>query len=100
MGTRLELHGELLDLAPNAYYDPPTSIKMQYPCFVYNRSDIDAIHANNSKYQKFNKYSLTYISRSVSDQKADEILNRFSYCSFDRSYTADGLHHYVFSLYY
>ncbi len=100
MGTRLELHGELLELAPHAYYDPPSSVKIQYPCFVYHLSRIKPQFADNRIYQKYPCYMVTYISPSVSDHKIDEFLDRFQYSRFDRTYTADELHHYVFEVFY
>lgn len=100
MGTRLELHSELLELAPKAYYQPPASIKMAYPCFVYKRSRIKPQYADNRMYLKHDCYQLTYISLSVADNKVDEILEHFKYCHFDRSYVADGLNHYTFDLFY
>lgn len=100
MGTRLELHTELLKLAPVAYYQPPSSIKMQYPCIVYHLSNIQTIHADNNAYKNFKSYLLTYICSLPDDDKVDEILNTFPYCRFDRHYVADNLHHYTFSLVY
>ena len=100
MGTRIELQGELLELAPYAYYQPPSNIKMAYPCFIYKRSAIDAKYADNIIYKACNCYTLTYISPKVADDKVDQIMRHFRYCSYDRPYTADGLHHYVFTIFY
>lgn len=100
MGTRAELQGELLKLAPYAYYQPPVSLKINYPCFIYQLSPPKTEHADNRIYIKIPHYTLTYISSAVSDHKVDEILCHFKYCHFDRSFTADGLHHYTFDLFY
>ena len=100
MGIRLELHGELLEMAPYAYYDPPSSVRLQYPCFIYHLSRVRPLFADNRIYQKYPCYMVTYISPSVSDYIVNEFLDRFKYCRFDRSYTADELHHYVFEVFY
>lgn len=100
MGTRLELHEELLSLAPNVYFQPPSSVKLSYPCIVYHLSDIDTLYADNRSYKNFKSYLVTYISRRPNDEKVDEILNHFSYCRFDRPYVADNLQHYAFVLFY
>lgn len=100
MGTRLELHQELLSLAPHAYHQPPATVRMSYPCFRYDLSDIETWHADNRSYRNLNHYSLTYISKEPAEDKAHEILEHFKYCRFDRHYTADNLHHYTFELYY
>ena len=32
---RLQLQAELLEIAPEAWYQKPPSNRMKYPCFVY-----------------------------------------------------------------
>lgn len=100
MGTRLQLHDELLALAPKAYYQPPETVRMEYPCFRYALSDVDSIHADNTSYHDFTSYSVTYISRTHAEEIIAQMKNRFKYCHFDRPYTADNLYHYNFELYY
>lgn len=100
MGTRLDLHNELLEFAPNAYYQPPSSIRMKYPCFVYCLSTINTEFADNRHYKNYTKYQITFICESPADAKIVEILDHFRYCRFDRHYVADNLHHYVFELFY
>lgn len=100
MGTRLELHGELLDLAPYAYYQPVSSVKLNYPCFIYKLADIRPTYADNRRYQSLPYYTLTYISLRPADDKVKEILEHFSYCKMERPYMADNLYHYVFNLFY
>lgn len=100
MGTRLQLHNELLELAPKAYYQPPETVRMEYPCFRYTLSTVDSIHADNREYQGFTRYSVAYISRTHAEEIIKQMKDRFTYCRFDRFYTADNLYHYNFELYY
>lgn len=100
MDRRVQLHNELLKLAPKAYYNPPASVSMDYPCFVYHLSDVRSHYADNMAYKNFPSYLVTYISTSLADQKVYEMLEHFPYCRFDRYYTADNLHHYAFELFY
>lgn len=100
MGTRLQLHEELLELAPRAYYQPPETVRMEYPCFRYALVPDSVIHADNKVYQNFTKYSVTYISRTHAEEIIKQMRDRFVYCRFDRPYTSDNLYHYNFELYY
>lgn len=100
MGTRLDLHEELLTLVDRAYYQPPSSIRMTYPCIVYGLSNIHTVYADNANYKRFKSYLITYISQIPDDNKIDEIADHFPYCKFDRHYVADNLHHYTFVLFY
>lgn len=99
--TRLELDDELRLLLGNShtYFDPPESIKMKYPCFVYSMDDMDQKWANNHHYLDKNRYSITYITKDVESDIAKRFFEAFPASSFERKYSADNLWHYVFSLY-
>ena len=71
----------------NVYYQPPESIKMQYPAIVYSRERIDNRHANND------------IDKNP-DSEIVEKVSRLPFCRFDRHYVADNLNHDVFTIYY
>ena len=58
MGTRLELQSKLEELlgSRQVYYQPPESVKMEYPAIVYSKSNIRTTNANDAKYSKINRY--------------------------------------------
>ena len=101
MAIRIELQTKLEELlgSRNVYYQPPESVKMEYPAIVYSKEDIQTTHANDTVYSKKNKYSLIVISKKHDDPVIDKLLD-LPYSSFDRHYTADNLHHDVITLYY
>lgn len=102
MGTRLELHEELCTIlgSRNVYFQPPESIKMQYPCIVYNPAYVNIQRADNKAYRMTDKYNVQYITKEADDTLYHDMLKHFEICSFDRYFRADGLHHYTTSLYY
>lgn len=83
----------------NVYYQPPESVKLNYPCIVYERSDIRTDSANNKPYLKHNQYMVTYIDEDPDSEIPDKLLE-LRYCSFDRHFTSDNLNHDVFKLYF
>lgn len=101
MATRLELHSKLVELlgSENVYYQPPESVKMQYPAIRYSRKDIESEYANDTKYLNHNKYELIVIDRKPDNEVIDKLL-QLPYCSYDRPYVADNLNHDVLTLYY
>ena len=101
MATRLELQSKLEELigSRNVYYQPPESLKLEYPCIVYSKSDMEANYANNQKYSRFKSYSLTVIAKKPDNEIIDKLLN-LPYCSYDRNYKTDNLEHDVLTLYY
>ena len=101
MASRAELQRELESLlgSRNVYYQPPETVKMEYPAIRYSRSDVDTKFANNVPYIHKNKYELMVIDRKP-DNKVIEALLKMPMCTFDRHYTADNLNHDVLTLYY
>lgn len=102
MADQLELHEELCKLlgSRNVYFQPPESVKLNYPCIVYSRSGFNNRKANNKVYMSNKRYEIIVIERDPDSNLVDDILNRFPLCSFDRPYTSDNLYHNVLTLYY
>ena len=101
MDRRLSLQETLVNIlgSNNVYFQPPETIRLQYPCIIYERSDIDKKYADNRAYMSMVRYSLTLITRSPESDLVKAILE-LPYCSYDRYYAADTLNHDVFTIYY
>lgn len=101
MSRRLELHNKLEELlgSKNVYYQPPESLKMEYPCIRYSRNDIESNHADNMKYSNFTRYEIIVIDKRPDNAVIDKLL-ALSYTSYDRHYTSNNLNHDVITLYY
>lgn len=82
-----------------AYFNPPENVKMSYPCIRYTLDADDKIHADNRIYKLMNRYTLTVIDKKPNSSIPD-VVRQLPYCSFDRSYVAEGLYHFVFTMYY
>lgn len=83
----------------NVYYDPPESIRMNYPAIRYKRSKIANTFANNSVYKQNNRYEIILMYDDP-DSELPGIISRLPMCTHDREYVVDNLHHDVFTLYY
>lgn len=101
MASRLELQTLLESVlgSDSVYFKPPPSIKMSYPCIVYNRSRIQTNYANNSPYYLKKRYMLTVIDRDPDSLIPDKV-SMLDTASFDRQYTDNGLIHDVFTIYF
>lgn len=101
MADRLELHSVLQELlgSSNVYYQPPESIKMQYDAIRYSKKTVDSKYANDRKYSMMDCYEVTVISRLPDNPVIKKLLS-LPYCSYDRHYVADNLHHDVLTIYY
>ena len=98
--SRLEVQTYLEELlgSKNVYYNPPESIKLEYPCIVYHLQDLDSTAADNSPYVRFDRYSITYIYRSESDSDFSRKLAETSGFLHDRNFKMDNLRHDAFTL--
>lgn len=100
MDRRQNLQEILEDIVgENVYYQPPETIKLKYPCIIYELDDMDSFKADNLKYHKYKVYSITVIYRNANSCIPDEIFD-LPMCEHQRSYTSDNLYHDVFRLYF
>ena len=100
MGTRLQLDQELRKIVPNVYFQPPESLKMRYPCILYERSTGVSQHADNLVYRHTTEYQLTYITKDPDDAVVDILLHSFEMIRHDRFFVVDNLNHDVYTLFY
>lgn len=101
MGNRIELQRKLACALGSSYvyFQPPETIKMNYPCIVYRLARDYVNYADDIRYKEKNRYEVTVIDKNPDSTIPDNI-KKFRYCAFDRTYTADNLNHFVFTLYY
>lgn len=97
--TRRHLQMELEKLTNNVYFQPPATIKMKYPCIVYERDRVDTREADNKHYSLFPRYAVTVITRNPDDPLPEEILETFPGSSFDRTFVSENLYHHTFTIY-
>ena len=99
---RVKLHQELVDIlgTSHVYYDPPESIKMVYPCIIYERESGHSDYADNSTYRYTQSYQVTYVNHAVENDVCKKLLDHFQMIRYSRHFVADNLHHDVFYLYF
>lgn len=101
MGTRLELQSKLENImeSRHVYFQPPESVKMEYPAIRYSLEGVRIERADNSPYYIIDMYELILISRTPAMDMVRKIL-QLPYCSIGKPYKADNLYHYPFTLYF
>lgn len=106
MTRRLELHEILIDVLDTrdekesrVYFQPPSTLKMKYPCIVYQRNNYAPFHADDILYNGKKSYTVTVIDPDPDSEIPDKI-RHLPLCRFDRFYTSDNLNHDVFNIYY
>lgn len=99
MAPRLELQELLLTLAPHVYFQPPPTVKMEYPCIIYKRDHIDIRHADNAPYKNKTRYMVTVVDRDP-DSQIPYLVAALPTCLFSRNFVVDNLNHDIFNLFF
>lgn len=101
MSNRTNLQADLERIlgSRNVYYQPPESVKINYPAIIYSCSDIDVRHANDKTYMMTKRYEIIVIDKKPDNSVIDTLL-QLPLCSYDRHYVSDNLYHDVLILYY
>lgn len=101
MTNRSELHSELVQIlgSKNVYFQPPESLKLNYPAIVYSKEDIRNTCANDSVYKQSQHYKITIID-SNPDSEIVTKMSKLPKARFVTHFTSDRLNHDVFTIYY
>ena len=99
MAPRLQLHNILEAITPRVYFQPPANVQMEYPCIVYNRDFLDTKFADNEPFSLTKRYMVTVIDRDPDSDIPDKV-SALPMSTFNRFYTADGLNHDVYQVFF
>lgn len=107
MNRRLKLHNILCGVlecprsgsACRVYFQPPSSVKMQYPAIVYELNDIENTYADDGVYLSSKNYSVTVIDSDPDSSLIGKVAS-LPTSRFNRHYTKDNLNHDVFTIFY
>ena len=97
MDRRLKLHQILVDIlgSNHVYFQPPASVKLVYPCIIYQYETGDTQFADDQAYIFVRKYQIQVIDPNPDTEIPDKIA-QLPRCLNDRNYTADNLNHYTY----
>lgn len=84
----------------NVYFQPPESVRLEYPCIIYKWDGNSDKHADDMVYKSKRHYQLVIVDSNPDSVIPDVFQKNFSYAKLDRTYTSDGMNHWVYSLYF
>lgn len=101
MGRRLDLHAMLINIlgSQHVYFQPPSNMKMVYPCIVYQRDRAKTEFADDNPYLYAKRYQVTVIDRNPDSGIPDKVA-ALPKCLFSAFYTADNLNHDSFNIFF
>lgn len=89
----------LLD-SPNVYFQPPESVRLEYPCIVYERGTGTTRHADNNPYHFIPQYEITYIDPDPDAEMFEKLAMALPSIRHVRHFKSDNLNHDVYELYF
>jgi hypothetical protein len=99
MAQRLELHQILETFVPNVYFQPPTNVRLEYPCIIYKRDFANTKFADGKPYDHIVRYAITVIDQNP-DSEIPKKVAMLPMSLFNRFYTVDNLNHDVYNVYF
>jgi hypothetical protein len=99
MGQRLDLHQLLESFADNVYFQPPTNVKLVYPCIIYKRDFAETKFADDGPYNFTLRYQITVIDPNPDSDIPGKVAE-LPMSLFNRFYTVDNLNHDVYNVFF
>lgn len=101
MVQRLKLQEILQNVmgSNKVYFSPPESVKITYPCIIYDEVGSDTHYADDRHYVFKRQYDVKIIDQTPSSAYPSLLIDALPNCSHDRTYIADGLVHYQFTIF-
>lgn len=96
---RRELHGILKPLAPNVYFQPGEKSTLKYPCIIYSIEGVNSGYADNLRYKKATRYTVTAIDTDPDSEIWEKILE-LPHTNLEQVIIIDQLYHWNITLYY
>lgn len=102
MDRRLDLQMKLEEIpgVKRAYFQPPSSVMMEYPCVRYARSKARLLRADNQAYRFTQGYELMVIDPDPDSQIPKYIVDFFPMAEINSVYISENLYHTSITLYY
>lgn len=95
--SRMKLSKFLNEICPNTYFQPPPTVRLKYPCFVYRKTKLETVNADNAPYILHTRYTVTYIDHNP-DSGIPEMLAMTSGFTHEGQITKDNLYQDTFSV--
>ena len=100
MASRLTLQETLKEILRSnyVYFQPPESIKLHYPCIIWEEAKGRPFRADDRLYMYRKTYNLIFIDTDPDSVIPDKIRD-LPLCDSGSPYKSDNLYHWPFTIY-
>ena len=88
---RTKVNDSLLAICDNVYFQPPSNVRLNYPCILYSLGDIDDTYANNEVYLRDYTFNTTLIVEDIDDPIFEDYIVTIT--KSKNTLITDGLYH-------
>lgn len=101
MASRLNLQSDLETIlgSRSVYFQSPESLKIKYPCIIYDEARGRTFRADDKLYLYRKCYNLIFIDKNP-DSTIPDAIRVLPLCDTGNPYVADNLYHWPFTIYY
>lgn len=96
---REDLHLALKEVcdsyAMNLYFEPPASMRIDYPCVIYEFAYPDTTRADNTSYLNKQKFQVSVITKQADTDAHYAIVKTIDNSRFRDIRVEDGLYHFI-----
>ncbi len=89
---------EILD-SDHVFFQSPSSVKMDYPCIVYELEGTKILRADSINYRIFWRYRVTLMDWDPDSELVEKVINIPYFASMGQHFVNDNLHHWTFTFY-
>jgi hypothetical protein len=97
---QLQIELEKILQSHHVYFQPPESLRMQYPAIRYKLVDYKQLKANNHVYFRVPRYTITVITTDPDSDIATKILDHFPNSSYENKFGSNGLYNETINLFF
>lgn len=102
MDRRIELQQKFEDIlgSKKVYFQPPETMKLQYPCILYFKTSTPANYADDLIYKYKQGYTVTVVDSDPDSEIPFTLLKALPYSKIDSFYKSEGLNHTKLTIFY
>ena len=101
MDRRKKLDDALVAIldSDHVFFQPPSTVKMDYPCVTYSLDGMKILRADSINYKKFYRYRVVLMDWDPDTELVDKLVDIPYFSSMGQHYTNNNLHHWTFTFY-
>lgn len=96
---RIDFHNVLLTCTDHVYFQPPATVRMSYPCIVYERDSANTRYSGDVPYLFTQRYLVTVVDLDPDSEIIAKVA-ALPMSQYNRHWVVENVNHDAFVIYY